>query len=1446
MSNNPFLKIALGGSQAVKENPFTKIEEQLITPLEELPMRFAEPEEPKHKLPEEKWSDFLQRKPELQLKPVEDDKYLSTLGILGQIIQKTPGIKSSAKVSNTILGVGKEITSPEGWQNFKDDLGYGSLSSVAAATRTAEIGAKKIGFDTISAGLARIRERDQGYLKTLQGVGIVVNDPRMFSDKIQDPKFILEGVAQNLPNIMISMGVGLASALTGGGAAIPYIAAFGTSGILEGGFAYNEAKDMGATDDQAEKVATYVGIINGLLEMIPIGRLVNKTKNAVGGKVPKMMITEIVKDVLIQMGEEGGTESIQEIVSNAFARTYDKNRKIFDGVAEAGFFGAILGALGGGVPAIISAKPRIGLTIEDIRKKKEAEVPAEPELREEKEILKEELGRIEGDIFMELDLAEAGKRIMIKEDPEKFGPTEYNFIAQKSTFPKWIPDHLKKAGIVKSIANHLIEGTRPFAEKSLENELYEAIIKQMADRSGRTIQEVKAILDIDPPKIRLTKAKIEKMITELLGRAKRPQKLSITGVKKAVAKIPTRPSPFVRKRKATLLKTRIEAIVKGTRIGKVVTKQQIKAVQTELLDIIDKSNLELADKAKFRKTIKNLQTQEQLVKKLPDIEKRITKLVEAETTRTLKRKIKKSLVNVKIKKQAGKPISRFTPEIQRVLTIIRNGSKLNTEGVQQKITANLEKYKDSIPPDEVALENYILSNWIMGLDTMSNEELQKLLNKINQLKETGIMATELQKFNRQADINQWRDKAISVLTGGKGLPPGIETTGVRPEGLKTIKEKAQRFISGLGKEIVGWKDILDMMSSKDKTSKPGESFLNTWADVLDEKNTEKRGMRIAIEKVKQIAKTALEVKTDRDMIRQFRDDSKEESLGVYKNAKGVNTELIFTKSEARKQWMELQDESLEETFKVGMAYTDEIIKAIENYLTPQDKAFVKAQLEFYQEYYDSINKVYRDIYGVDLPKNPNYSPLSREGIDRNVGEGFGEFMQEIFIRRQVSSGSLKSRVSNIRPLKNQSDIAVLEQHITEMEHFKAWAKKIRDMDAVFGDSKVRTAAKINHTSGMLNVLDGFMNDFTRGGMERAGRLKALDRLRGNFARAVLAVKISIGVKQLTSFIAYADTIPTKDFVAGTIDWAKNPIEKTRILLGSELMRERGKGLERDIKTAMKTDKWSNFRKSPNFLNSLMLNIQIGDKGAIVMGGWSVYKHNRNQGKTHEQALKAFESITESTQQSADLSELSQWQRGGTFAKLFTMFRSSPNQYVRKEIGAIRNLIAGRQGIVRTAKTIVIFHFLLPMFFQWVSDAFKWDPKEQLRAAIFGPLNGLFILGDMIEGAVRTALGMRVYPSEIPIYGIADDIYKAIRELTADDIDTEDIMDAISAILGFTGSIAGIPLKSPFDIGTGVKDIATGEFEQGFIKLLGWSPFVAEKGKKKTKAKSTKKNPFIGL
>jgi hypothetical protein len=76
------------------------------------------------------------------------------------------------------------------------------------------------------------------------------------------------------------------------------------------------------------------------------------------------------------------------------------------------------------------------------------------------------------------------------------------------------------------------------------------------------------------------------------------------------------------------LRETLKAQVKAATGAKIATREEIFDTQSNIIKLIDEADLELKDKAKFIKTIKNIQTQEQLKSELPDIERRINRLLE--------------------------------------------------------------------------------------------------------------------------------------------------------------------------------------------------------------------------------------------------------------------------------------------------------------------------------------------------------------------------------------------------------------------------------------------------------------------------------------------------------------------------------------------------------------------------------------------------------------------------------------------------------------------------------------------------------------------------------------------------------------------------------------------------------------------------------------------------
>lgn len=849
-----------------------------------------------------------------------------------------------------------------------------------------------------------------------------------------------------------------------------------------------------------------------------------------------------------------------------------------------------------------------------------------------------------------------------------------------------------------------------------------------------------------------------------------------------------------------------------------------------------KNRLPKKERGGLLETVKNAKTINALQKAIEKID--LTN--EEFRKRDLRINIRKLLKSTKAKKVGGKPVGKFTPEIQKVLDILRTGVKMKPSEIEAKITNNLAPYKDTIPSDSVALENTVLGK-IGNFYEQSASKLGQFYEYIGQMIEEGKLARDLEKFNREADVDMWKGRAIEVITGGKGLKGGLKITGKIDEPNAVVQ-----LLRTMGKNQVGWRDILDMISGLDKYSKPGQSWLNEFGETLDNENMEKEGVRKSVEKLKEMAADSFGVKTNKQMLKRLDKDSMEESLGVFKDREGQMIELKMTKSEARKRWMELQDPSLRESFYAGMNYTQEIEDAITNFLNDSDKKFAQAQLDFYKEYYQTVNEVYKDIYGIELPFNEFYSPIRRIDMSRDSLNGFGEFLQEIVLRRSISSPSLISRVKNIKTITLQSDVKVLQQHVAEMEHFKAWVKKVKDLKDVFGSPEVRTAIAENYGRKMTAVVDEFLNKFAIGGKDVAQKIGILDAMRVRFVRSVLSLTPAQGIKQLVGMFNFADHVPVVDFTTGVLDFWRNPVKNMKVLMQSEWLKARGENLERDIKAAINSDAYVFFRKKPSFLNTIMINQVLGDRGSIIMGGWPVYRYYKNkflkqgmtQGQAHLKALREFERAGKISQPSGDTADLSTMQQGGSMGKLLTMLQSGTNQAFRRELSAIRALATGRGSKLQNLKTIAIYHFIVPMLWQFFADGFEWDEDNQERAAVLGTFNGIFVVGSAFENLVQylASEGKQDFEVTLPVLTpFTQDLPKVFKLLWDDDITSEDWLKAMDGLLNATGKTTGLPLKQAYNMGVGAKDLINGE-SMAIMQMIGWSPYVLQKKQTKWKDK----------
>ena len=351
----------------------------------------------------------------------------------------------------------------------------------------------------------------------------------------------------------------------------------------------------------------------------------------------------------------------------------------------------------------------------------------------------------------------------------------------------------------------------------------------------------------------------------------------------------------------------------------------------------------------------------------------------------------------------------------------------------------------------------------------------------------------------------------------------------------------------------------------------------------------------------------------------------------------------------------------------------------------------------------------------------------------------------------------------------------------------------------------------------------------------AGEKYYLTLLR-NFSFAQLGAKPQIGLKQLASWTAYTQDVSTVDFISGMFKFAANPKAALRFLNKSDFFRNRGINIDQDF-ADMTSDKFQsrfiNFMgRNPRFTRVMMIPIRFGDKGAIAIGGFAHIQAKMKAGKTEAEAMRSFERISTRTQQSSDPDQVSSLQRSSAFVRVMAQFMSSANALARAEYSAIVEVSSGRISGQEFAKRILVLHLIIPNTIQLVANGFNWDGEDQLSASLLGAINGIFILGDLVEFAINSAMGLKTFPvaTRHPI-DFAIDFIAAIADFQKNDISWEDFVEgnrAIDKALRGGSELTGIPFVTLYNMIRGLAIVGTGKVVKGGALMLGFSPYTIKK------------------
>ena len=248
----------------------------------------------------------------------------------------------------------------------------------------------------------------------------------------------------------------------------------------------------------------------------------------------------------------------------------------------------------------------------------------------------------------------------------------------------------------------------------------------------------------------------------------------------------------------------------------------------------------------------------------------------------------------------------------------------------------------------------------------------------------------------------------------------------------------------------------------------------------------------------------------------------------------------------------------------GTPMADTILQTVQDAMTDYDRNWCKDMEDFFGRYTTNlINETSMKLLGYDRATVKNYYPIA---VDRSTlaTEIEGVKMDATIEGR----GFLKERVKSDKPILLEECQNVVNRSLRDTAAYAGLAAPIRDVQRVL-NSTVETAEGVgvlkdkiigekwgNETVSYINDL---LTDLQTTRRKRSSTMsRALDRMRGNYAGAILTVNPGVAIAQAAS-LPTAGAVLGADTMAAVLPFVKNFSGKQRAAVEAEI-RQHGDAL----------------------------------------------------------------------------------------------------------------------------------------------------------------------------------------------------------------------------------------------------------------------------------------------
>ena len=248
----------------------------------------------------------------------------------------------------------------------------------------------------------------------------------------------------------------------------------------------------------------------------------------------------------------------------------------------------------------------------------------------------------------------------------------------------------------------------------------------------------------------------------------------------------------------------------------------------------------------------------------------------------------------------------------------------------------------------------------------------------------------------------------------------------------------------------------------------------------------------------------------------------------------------------------------------GVPMADTILQTVQGAMTDYDRAWCEDMKDFFGRYTTNlINETSMKLLGYDRATVKNYYPIA---VDRSTlaTEIEGVKMDATIEGR----GFLKERVKSDKPILLEECQNVVKRSLRDTAAYAGLAAPIRDVQRVL-NSTVETAEGVGVLKDKIigekwgretvSYINDLLTDLQTRQRHRSSTMsRALDRMRGNYAGAILTVNPGVAIAQAAS-LPTAGAVLGADTMAAVLPFVKNFSGKQRAALEAEI-RQHGDAL----------------------------------------------------------------------------------------------------------------------------------------------------------------------------------------------------------------------------------------------------------------------------------------------